>query len=207
MADSTQPGRLTDRQRRFVEEYLVDLNPGAAAIRAGYGEKSAGAVGRRLRNLPPVRAAVEAAMARRGQRLRITQDRVVAELARIAFADIRDFVAWDEAGVTLRASRELGPEQTACVAEIVESAGKTGKGLRIKLHGKTQALAALSRHLGPAGREGHPGPAGPEGHPGPVGPEGKGAPANGPRPIVVVTCVPEPDPPLDEDSSGDGPAP
>jgi phage terminase small subunit len=189
MAENAPSARLTDRQRRFVEEYLVDLNPGAAAVRAGYGAKSAPSVGRKLRRQPVVRAAVEAAMARRGERLRITQDRVVAELARIAFADIRDFVAWDEEGVTLRASRELKPGQTACVAEIVESAGKTGKGLRIKLHGKTQALAALSRHLGPAGSEGDAGP------------------ADGPRPIVVVTCVPEPDPPLDEAASCNGSVP
>lgn len=188
MADSAQRGRLTDRQRRFVEEYLVDLNPGAAAVRAGYGEKSAASVGRRLRRLPSVRAAIETAMERRSERLGITQDRVVAELARIAFADIRDFVAWDEDGVTLRASRELGPGQTACVAEIVESPAKTGKGLRIKLHGKTQALTALARHLGPAGRDRDDG-------------------QDGPRPITVITCAPDPEPPGDGLAAGDGGAP
>lgn len=183
MAEIGGSRRLTDRQRRFVEEYLVDLCPGAAAVRSGYGEKSAAHVGRRLRNQPHLRAAIEEAMARRSKRLGITQDRVVAELARIAFADIREFVDWDEGGVSLRASRELGPEQTACVAEIVESAGKTGKGLRIKLHGKTQALAALARHLG--GRE-------------------RGEDAPGPRQVTVVTCVPEPAPPRDESPPGAG---
>ncbi len=178
MAEIGQGGRLTDRQQRFVEEYLVDLCPGPAAVRAGYGQKSAARVGRRLRGLAPVRAAIEAAMARRSERLGITQDRVVAELARIAFADIREFVDWDGDGVTVRASRELGPEQTACVAEIVESAGKTGKGVRIKLHGKIQALAALARHLG------HDGPE-------------REAPADQPRQVTVVTCVPEPAPPPD----------
>jgi phage terminase small subunit len=165
-------GRLTDRQRRFVEEYLVDLKAGAAAIRAGYSEKSAETMGARLRGLPHVRAAIEEAMAKRSRRLRITQDRVVTELARIAFADIRDFVDWDASGVTLRPACELGPDQTACVAEIVEN---PGKGLRIKLHGKPQALAALARHLGTAV---------------------KPAPDNAqPRAITVVTCVPPPDPP------------
>lgn len=167
--------RLTDRQRRFVEEYLVDLKAGTAAIRAGYSEKSAETMGARLRGLPHVRAAIEEAIARRSRRLRITQDRVVTELARIAFADIRDFVDWDATGVTLRPACELGPDQTACVAEIVEN---PGKGLRIKLHGKPQALAALARHLGAAV---------------------KPAPDAGmPRPITVVTCVPPPDPPPSE---------
>ncbi len=177
------PGRtrLTDRQRRFVEEYLVDLKAGAAAIRAGYSEKSAETLGARLRNLPHVRQAIEAAMDRRSRRTGITQDRVVAELARIAFADIRDFVNWDETGVTLRAARELGPQQTACVAEIVET---PGKGLRIKLHAKPQALAALSRHLGARDKSVD---ASPE-----------------PRSITVITRVPPPDPPPGDDEPSSG---
>ncbi|EFL51738.1 Terminase small subunit [Solidesulfovibrio fructosivorans JJ]] len=186
MSKSGRETRLTDRQRRFVEEYLVDLRPAAAALRAGYNAKYAVAAGNRVKNLPHVRAAIEEAMGERSKRLGITQDRVVLELARIAFADIREFVDWDAGGVTLRASRELTPDQTACVAEIVENAGKAGKGLRIKLHGKTQALAALARHLG--GRE-------------------AAEEASGARPVTVVTCVPPPDP-LPETSSeaarGDG---
>jgi len=173
MSKPGREARLTDRQRRFVEEYLVDLRPAAAALRAGYGAKCAVATGNRIKNLPHVRAAIEEAMKERGKRLGITQDRVVLELARIAFADIREFVDWDAGGVTLKASRELTPQQTACVSEIVENAGKSGKGLRIKLHGKTQALAALARHLG--GRE-------------------SAEEASGARPVTVVTCVPPPDP-------------
>lgn len=169
--------RLTDRQRRFVEEYLVDLKAGAAAIRAGYSEKSAETMGARLRGLSHVRAAIEEAMARRSRRLRITQDRVVTELARIAFADIRDFVDWDKSAVTLRPACDLGPDQTACVAEIVEN---PGKGLRIKLHSKPQALAALARHLGAVVK-----PA---------------ADTAQPRTITVVTCVPPPDPPPGDDA-------
>ncbi len=173
MAETSTKDRLTDRQRRFVEEYLVDLSAAAAAIRAGYSPKNAGRVGSRLKNLPWVRAAIERAMAARRRRTRITQDRVVEELARIAFADIREFVSWDADGVSLRASEQLTGEQTACVAEIVESPGKGGKGLRVKLHGKTQALALLARHLGG---------------------EVKGGPAGAPRAVTVVTYVPEPSP-------------
>jgi phage terminase small subunit len=120
-------------------------------------------------------------MAERSRRLGITQDRVVEELARLAFADIRDFASWDEAGVRLRPSAELGADQTACVAEIVENAGKSGKGLRVKLYGKTQALAALARHLG--GRT-----------------ASEQAPST--RPLTVVTYVPEPALPPRETLSG-----
>ena len=173
-----QTPRLTDRQRRFVEEYLVDCNAAAAAARAGYSEKSAAVTGPRLRGLPHVRRAVEAAMAERSRRLGITQDRVVLELARLAFADMRDFVAWGEGGVRLRPSEALTEDQAACVSEIVET---PGKGVRVKLYGKTQALSALARHLGsrPAAGE-----------------------AEAARPVTVVTYAPFPGPPPQEEAVG-----
>jgi len=166
--------RLTDRQRQFVEQYLVDCNAAAAAVRAGYSERSASVTGPRVRALPHVRRAIEAAMEERSRRVGITQDRVVLELARLAFADMRDFVAWDEGGVRLRPSEALTEDQAACVSEIVET---PGKGVRVKLHGKTQALAALARHLGSRSGAG----------------EGDGV-----RSVTVVTCMPFPEPPPEE---------
>ncbi len=139
---------LTERQERFVEEYLVDLNAAQAAIRAGYSRKSASSAGPRLRRLPHIKARIERAMAERTERVRIEQDRVVAELARLAFSDVREFARWDEGGVRVRESEALGPDQSACIAEIVESPGRDGRKLKVKLHGKTRALEVLGRHLG-----------------------------------------------------------
>jgi phage terminase small subunit len=139
---------LTERQERFAEEYLVDLNATQAAIRAGYSRKTARTIGPRLRRLPHVMARIERGMAERTERVRIEQDRVVAELARLAFSDVREFARWDEGGVRVRESEALGPDQSACIAEIVESPGKDGPRLKVKLHGKTRALEVLGRHLG-----------------------------------------------------------
>ncbi|MDQ7830712.1 MAG: terminase small subunit [Desulfovibrionaceae bacterium] len=142
------PAALTGLQERFVQEYLVDLNATRAAERAGYSPRTAPSTGARLKNLPHVKARIEAAMAERTARTRIRQDRVVMELARLAFSDIREFADWDEGGVRIRDSGGMGPEQSACIAEIVETPGKEGRKLRVKLHGKTRALEVLCRHLG-----------------------------------------------------------
>jgi phage terminase small subunit len=179
-----EPPVLTDRQRRFVEEYLVDCNAKKAALRSGYSERSAKQAGARLRALPHVRRAIETAMAARSDRVGVTQDRVVLELARLAFADMRDFATWGEGGVRLRPSEELTEEQAACVSEIVET---PGKGVRVKLHGKTQALAALARHLGATEGRKAKGAAGNDDEP-----------ADGTRPVTVVTWMPFPDAPPDE---------
>ena len=180
-----RPARaLTDRQRLFVEHYLVDGNAAAAAIRAGYSRNRADSAGHRLKNLPQVREALALAQAERLRQVGLSRERVLEELARIAFADIRDFLTWDDDGVRLRPMDALTAEQAACVAEIVESGGKSGKGLRVKLHGKLTALAALARLLGTEAR--------------PLGTDPRHEDER-PRQVIVLTSVPEPDPPPPED--------
>jgi phage terminase small subunit len=173
---------LTERQRLFVTEYLADGNTSAAALRAGYRNAS---LGRHLKKLPKVRAAIEEALAANARRGQAGRDRVLKELARIAFADISDFLRWDETGVTLRPMDELTRDQTACVAEIVESSTKTGKTVRVKLHGKLPALATLLKETGIE--------APPEDNP--------------PRQVIVLTRVPDPAPPPDETDPAPSPAP
>ena len=72
--------KLTPKQERFVEEYLVDLNASAAARRAGYSAKSANRIGPELLGKTCVREAIEKAQVKRSVRTGITQDDVVKEL-------------------------------------------------------------------------------------------------------------------------------
>jgi phage terminase small subunit len=137
---------LTPKRRAFIDEYLIDFNATQAAIRAGYKEKSAHTVGSRMLGMPPVKAALEAAIAARAERTRATADRVIAEYARLAFADMRRYVEWGPDGVKLRPHWELSADDAAAVVEIVP-VGAEGKA-RIKLYDKRPALDALARHLG-----------------------------------------------------------
>lgn len=136
--------KLTDKQTAFVREYLVDLNATQAAIRAGYSERTAYSVGQRLLKNVEIQRAVAAAQAKRARRVEITADRVVAELAKIAFSDPRDLMEWGPDGVVLRPSAELSDDQAASVAEVAEN----NAGLRLKKHDKVKALELLGRHIG-----------------------------------------------------------
>lgn len=71
---------LTDKQKRFVDEYLIDLNATQAAIRAGYSEKTAGAVGFENLKKPEIQEAIAKAQLERSERTKITKDLVVKEL-------------------------------------------------------------------------------------------------------------------------------
>lgn len=138
-------GGLSPKQAAFVAEYLIDLNATRAAIRAGYSEKTAGRTGCRLLRNAAVREAVEREQAGRAERTGITADRVLAELANIAFADPRDLMEWGPDGVTLKDSASLTAGQSASVAEVAEGSGGT---LRLRKHDKVKALELLARHIG-----------------------------------------------------------
>ncbi len=136
---------LTERQRRFVEEYLVDLNGTQAAIRAGYSKASAADLAYQTLRKPAVAAAIDRAL---GRAVSVSRSRVVEELAAIAFADAGDFFTWGPDGVTVRDSRDLPADRTRVVAEISESRTGTGGTIRLKLADKLAALEKLGRALG-----------------------------------------------------------
>lgn len=159
---------LTPQQARFVEEYLIDLNATQAATRAGYSEDTAYSQGGRLLKHVEVGKAIADAVAERSVRTKVTADRVLTELARIGFGDIRSVVAWranlsetdkeDEDGVPetrafneveLIGSADIDHDAAAAVAEI--SQGKDGA-LKIKMHNKVAALQEIGRHLGIANK-------------------------------------------------------
>lgn len=136
---------LTPKQAVFVEEYLVDLNATQAAIRAGYSSRTAHIIAGQLLDKTLVAEAVAKAKAERSRRTGISADRVLEELARIAFSDMGEFADWSGEQVTLRASSEI---DTRCVVEVKQTAKQFGADVGIKLHDKLGALNALAKHLG-----------------------------------------------------------
>ncbi len=72
--------KLTQKQLRFVAEYLVDLNATQAAIRAGYSSKRADAMGYENLRKPEIAAAIQAGMTERARRTEITQDYVLSTI-------------------------------------------------------------------------------------------------------------------------------
>lgn len=74
---------LTDKQKEFVRQYLVDLNATQAAIRAGYSVKTASRIGPELLGKTCVREAIEKAQAKRAKRVEVTQDYVINNLVEI----------------------------------------------------------------------------------------------------------------------------
>tara|TARA_R110000765_G_scaffold335414_1_gene425810 strand:- start:84 stop:635 length:552 start_codon:yes stop_codon:yes gene_type:complete len=146
---------LTPKQARFVAEYLIDLNATQAAIRAGYSEKTAHAIGQENLRKPIIAESITEAQTQRAGRTEITQDRVMAELAKLGFYDIRNAVRWGGAPqatqegelvypVEMVASEDMDDSTAAAISEV----SLTAQGVKIKMVDKLAALEKLGKHLG-----------------------------------------------------------
>ena len=139
--------KLTDKQQRFVDEYLIDLNATQAAIRAGYSAKTADQQGSRMLANVKVKQAVAEKQAQRSKRTGVNQDRVVLELAKVAFAKITDIV--DSNG---RIKEDASPDDLASIESIKykESDNEYGGSVEreVKIASKLKALELLGKHLG-----------------------------------------------------------
>ena len=142
---------LTAKQLLFVDEYLVDLNATRAAVRAGYTPKSAAKHSYRLLAKPRINAAVAARMAERARRVQMSQDRVLREVASLAFSDLRRAFAADGALLPVQAWPE---ELAAAVASVKVREVKGDDGVvvaevkEIRFWDKGRALDLAARHLG-----------------------------------------------------------
>lgn len=140
---------LTPKQACFRDEYLIDLNASQAAIRAGYSTKNTSSIAAQLMSKTKVRNAIAREMAARSRRTGITQDRVLRELARVAFVNPSDVIDFDTATVLKDASED---DRAAIASVKVKTipCGDDGDGVEreVKLNDKIKALDLLGKHLG-----------------------------------------------------------
>ena len=136
---------MTKKQKRFIEEYLIDLNATQAAIRAGYSPDTAKSIGSENLTKPDIKAQIARAMAERSRRTGVNADRVIMELAKIAFVNANDVI--DAETATLRP--DALPEDTAAIQSVkVKTFGEDGLEREIKMADKLKALELLGKHLG-----------------------------------------------------------
>lgn len=134
---------LTNKQRCFVEEYLVDLNGTQAAIRAGYAKSGAAVEAHRQLRNAKIAAAINEALA---ERTGITRMRIVDELAAVAFTHIGELLTWDELGIVkLKAIEDMSERARRAIQAFKF---KNGKIEGISMQAKLAALDKLGKLIG-----------------------------------------------------------
>jgi len=145
--------KLTPKQQRFGEEYLIDLNASQAALRAGYSKRNYGDIAMQLLRKTHVSAAIAAKRRAVTERSVVTQQRIIDEMAKIGFSDVRRM--FDPDG-RLRPAEEWDDDTAGAVAGFDTSTFTRGRGedaeletiKKIRLWDKPAALIKLGQHLG-----------------------------------------------------------
>lgn len=141
--------KLTAKQQKFVDEYLIDLNATQAAIRAGYKKTEyTDTNANKLLENTRIREAVDKSMAERSRRTGINQDRVIQELARIAFVNPQNVINSEDASIRT----DTTEDDLACVQSVKVKTmdGEKGSSVEreVRLNDKMRALELLGKHLG-----------------------------------------------------------
>ncbi|MEK3788766.1 terminase small subunit [Paenibacillus sp. FSL K6-1230] len=138
---------LTAKQQKFADEYLIDLNATQAAIRAGYSPKTAAEIGCENLTKPNIRAYIDERMAVLSRRTGVNQERIIRELARVAFLDPTKLVDMDSAAL----KEDTSDDDRAAIASVKV---KTMKGdvdmveREVKFADKLKALELLGKRFG-----------------------------------------------------------
>ncbi|HIE1640231.1 terminase small subunit [Pseudomonas aeruginosa] len=145
---------LNKKRRRFVEEYLVDLNATQAAIRADYSVRRAAEIGYELLRVPEVAEAIAQAMAERSKRTEVSADYVVRRLREIDEMDVLDILEDDGSFRSIRDWPRTWRQFLSGIeiAELFEGRGDdrriAGVLRKVKWPDKLRNLELLSRHVG-----------------------------------------------------------
>jgi phage terminase small subunit len=152
--------KLNEKQKRFCEEYIIDLNATQAAIRAGYSEKTAKQIGNENLTKLDLQEYIQKLMKERANRTEITADKVLKELAHIAFDDIKNYMdyrtervvtGYNDDGTPIQEYRTIidmkdsNTIDTRSISEVQQ--GPNGQ-FKFKMYCKDNALVQLGKHLG-----------------------------------------------------------
>lgn len=137
---------LTDKQQRFVEEYLIDLNATQAAIRAGYSEKTAYSVGHENLKKPEIQKAIQEAQAKRQEQTQIDAAYVLRRLVEIDQMDVLDIMDDDGNVKPLRDWPKIWRQYISNIETISVDDGE-GWLKKIKWPDKVKNLELLGRHV------------------------------------------------------------
>lgn len=140
---------LTDKQRRFCEEYLVDLNATQAAIRAGYSESTANRIASENLSKPDIQEYIHKLKKARSERTRITADMVLQELGKVGFSNVKDYLNEDLTMKELPAiTRKKAKAIQSIKKTVTEFEGGVKEVIEFRLHDKLKALEMIGRHIG-----------------------------------------------------------
>lgn len=138
---------MTGKQERFVQEYLIDLCATQAAIRAGYSPQTASSIGYENLNKPQIRARIDQVMAEHSKRTGVTQERIIRELAKVAFVNAGEIVDFDTGELIDAATSDDRAAVASVRVKKIPTPDGMGVEREIRMADKLKALELLGKRF------------------------------------------------------------
>lgn len=139
---------VNEKKKIFAQEYAKTFNGTDSAVKAGYSKKSAHAAASRLLNDVKVREHLTKLYAKAEAKTDITLEKVIKELAKIAFHNTKDLAQFTIDGIHFEDWSKLSDDKTACVSSVTEHMTANGGSRSFRTYDKVKALELLGKHLG-----------------------------------------------------------
>lgn len=141
--------KLTPKQQKFCEEYMIDLNGTQAAIRAGYSKKTAFTIANENLNKPYIQSVISELKQKLSAKTGITAERIINELAKVGFSNIQDYL---KEGGSFKDFLKVDANQAGAISSI-KFATTTFEGgerqeVQVKMWDKVSALEKIGKHIG-----------------------------------------------------------
>lgn len=138
---------IADNIVLFCHEFVTDFNATRAAVAAGYSKKTARSQGSRLLTRVDVQEYISTLTRKVTKKYELTSNRIVEEMMRIAFSDLRDVMEWAGTTVKLKDSKELTDAAAVCISEVSISETTKSWNMKVKMYDKIAALKFLHEHF------------------------------------------------------------
>jgi len=167
MSKTVKKTILSPKQEEFCQQYIADKNATQAALRANYAERGAAAQGCNLLKNPKIQARLNQLNDERHERIHISADRVLQEIASIAMVEVDHFSTWDGVSFKIKPFNEMHPIAKKAIKNIrattvetnvkIKTCPKTGEEMRtvgsvttymdLTLHSKDKSLEMMAKHF------------------------------------------------------------
>jgi phage terminase small subunit len=140
--------KLTPKEKRFCEEYVVDFNGAAAARKAGYSSSRIRQTAYDLLRKSNIREEIRRLQNQLSDKAFELRERLLAELVAVGLANIEDYLVFGPDAVILKDSANISREVLAAISEVTQTETINGTQIKLKLHDKIPAISAAAKMLG-----------------------------------------------------------